>query len=31
MFFKAEDGIRDLVGCRGLGEEYKRQTNEDME
>ena len=25
MFFQAEDGIRDLVRSRGLGEVYKRQ------
>ena len=24
-FFKAEDGIRDLVRSRGLGDVYKRQ------
>ena len=24
-FFQAEDGIRDLVGSRGLGDVYKRQ------
>ena len=26
MFFQAEDGIRDLVRSRGLGDVYKRQT-----
>ena len=26
FFFKAEDGIRDLVRSRGLGEVYKRQV-----
>ena len=25
-FFQAEDGIRDLVRSRGLGDVYKRQT-----
>ena len=25
FFFQAEDGIRDLVGSRGLGDVYKRQ------
>ena len=25
FFFKAEDGIRDLVRSRGLGDVYKRQ------
>ena len=25
MFFQAEDGIRDLVRSRGLGDVYKRQ------
>ena len=25
FFFQAEDGIRDLVRSRGLGEVYKRQ------
>ena len=25
FFFQAEDGIRDLVRCRGLGDVYKRQ------
>ena len=26
FFFKAEDGIRDLVRSRGLGDGYKRQV-----
>ena len=26
LFFQAEDGIRDLVRSRGLGEVYKRQV-----
>ena len=26
MFFQAEDGIRDLVRSRGLGDVYKRQA-----
>ena len=26
-FFQAEDGIRDLVRSRGLGDVYKRQTD----
>eukprot|EP00656_Telonema_subtile_P021067 TRINITY_DN22110_c0_g1_i2.p1 TRINITY_DN22110_c0_g1~~TRINITY_DN22110_c0_g1_i2.p1 ORF type:complete len:374 (+),score=-6.58 TRINITY_DN22110_c0_g1_i2:10-1131(+) len=30
FFFQAEDGIRDLVRSRGLGDVYKRQTEEDM-
>ena len=25
LFFQAEDGIRDLVRSRGLGDGYKRQ------
>ena len=25
IFFQAEDGIRDLVRSRGLGDVYKRQ------
>ena len=29
-FFQAEDGIRDLVRSRGLGDVYKRQA-EDVE
>ena len=27
FFFQAEDGIRDLVRFRGLGDVYKRQDN----
>ena len=27
MCFQAEDGIRDLVRSRGLGDVYKRQVN----
>ena len=27
FFFQAEDGIRDLVRSRGLGDVYKRQMN----
>ena len=27
LFFQAEDGIRDLVRSRGLGDVYKRQTH----
>ena len=27
VFFQAEDGIRDLVRSRGLGDVYKRQNN----
>ena len=26
LFFRAEDGIRDLVRSRGLGDVYKRQV-----
>ena len=26
LFFQAEDGIRDLVRSRGLGDVYKRQA-----
>jgi len=26
FFFQAEDGIRDLVRSRGLGDVYKRQA-----
>jgi len=26
LFFQAEDGIRDLVRSRGLGDVYKRQS-----
>ena len=29
FFFQAEDGIRDLVRSRGLGDVYKRQTAKD--
>ena len=28
FFFQAEDGIRDLVRSRGLGDVYKRQVGE---
>ena len=28
FFFQAEDGIRDLVRSRGLGDVYKRQVND---
>ena len=28
FFFQAEDGIRDLVRSRGLGDVYKRQALE---
>ena len=28
FFFQAEDGIRDLVRSRGLGDVYKRQVHE---
>ena len=28
FFFQAEDGIRDLVRSRGLGDVYKRQTDD---
>ena len=28
FFFQAEDGIRDLVRSRGLGDVYKRQVAE---
>ena len=30
FFFQAEDGIRDLVRSRGLGDVYKRQNPESM-
>ena len=30
FFFQAEDGIRDLVRSRGLGDVYKRQVPEEM-
>ena len=29
FFFQAEDGIRDLVRSRGLGDVYKRQVDYD--
>ena len=29
FFFQAEDGIRDLVRSRGLGDVYKRQVDVD--
>ena len=29
LFFQAEDGIRDLVRSRGLGDVYKRQVRVD--
>ena len=29
LFFQAEDGIRDLVRSRGLGDVYKRQGDDD--
>ena len=29
LFFQAEDGIRDLVRSRGLGDVYKRQGQDD--
>jgi len=28
FFFQAEDGIRDLVRSRGLGDVYKRQDGD---
>ena len=28
VFFQAEDGIRDLVRSRGLGDVYKRQIEQ---
>ena len=31
FFFQAEDGIRDLVRSRGLGDVYKRQLNKRIE
>ena len=31
FFFQAEDGIRDLVRSRGLGDVYKRQTYNNMQ
>ena len=30
FFFQAEDGIRDLVRSRGLGDVYKRQYEHDL-
>ena len=30
FFFQAEDGIRDLVRSRGLGDVYKRQAVGDL-
>ena len=30
FFFQAEDGIRDLVRSRGLGDVYKRQAKRDL-
>mgnify|MGYP003381393884 CR=1 FL=1 len=30
VFFQAEDGIRDLVRSRGLGDVYKRQDEADV-
>ena len=30
FFFQAEDGIRDLVRSRGLGDVYKRQVAPDV-
>ena len=30
MFFQAEDGIRDLVRSRGLGDVYKRQEGRNV-
>ena len=31
FFFQAEDGIRDLVRSRGLGDVYKRQAWKDRD
>ena len=31
FFFQAEDGIRDLVRSRGLGDVYKRQALTDVQ
>ena len=31
FFFQAEDGIRDLVRSRGLGDVYKRQRKNGMD
>ena len=30
FFFQAEDGIRDLVRSRGLGDVYKRQVGDEV-
>ena len=30
FFFQAEDGIRDLVRSRGLGDVYKRQVTDGL-
>ena len=30
FFFQAEDGIRDLVRSRGLGDVYKRQASDSL-
>ena len=30
FFFQAEDGIRDLVRSRGLGDVYKRQKQDNQ-
>ena len=30
FFFQAEDGIRDLVRSRGLGDVYKRQVGDSV-
>ena len=30
VFFQAEDGIRDLVRSRGLGDVYKRQSEDSL-
>ena len=31
VFFQAEDGIRDLVRSRGLGDVYKRQLHKSIQ
>ena len=31
VFFQAEDGIRDLVRSRGLGDVYKRQAQQHVQ
>ena len=31
FFFQAEDGIRDLVRSRGLGDVYKRQVHHEAD